>query len=301
MDATVVIATRDRKLELQHCLRALARQETDRTFEVIVVDDGYAPPLEQADVDMCSVARVLHAGGVGPGQARNRGVEAAAAPLILFTDDDTAPSSRWVEAVCSYFEQHPDHTGVEGPVVSPPFDPLYERSIMNATPGAHWTCNVAYRRDVLERLGGFSPAFPWAHGEDRDLGFRALRFGPIGFCHKMVMTHYPVSVTIRDLIRRTRYVESDMVLYRRHPDLYRTRLPLKLLPVLVHLRWIKAQLKREPKAMLGSPRRAARFAVVVVGQFALALWIPIIVDRVDQHPAMTSTTLPPQSSPGSAP
>ena len=33
-----------------------------------------------------------------------------------------------------------ESVGVEGPVTSPPFDPLYEHSLENRAPGAYWTC-----------------------------------------------------------------------------------------------------------------------------------------------------------------
>src|SRR5207302_8652305 len=41
------------------------------------------------------------------------------------------------------------------------------------------TCNMAYRRDVLEELGGFRQEFlgPRTSGEDTDLGWRALEAG----------------------------------------------------------------------------------------------------------------------------
>jgi GT2 family glycosyltransferase len=268
MDASVVIPTKDRPLDLRRCLRALNEQQTDRRFEVIVVDDGSSPPIRPAEVEFLRHARVIRSEGVGPAAARNRGLHAALAPSILFTDDDTAPSPRWVESACTFLETCPDHVGVEGPTVSPPFDALYERSVQNHHPGAYWTCNVAYTRDALLRLGGFSQAFPAAHAEDLDLAFRALRLGPIGFVEDMLVTHFPVSVSMRDVIRRARYTSSDMILRRRHPDRFSSRLPLRLeLPVAV-LRYLKGLLQHHRRDMIGTPRRCARFSVIAAGLLA---------------------------------
>ena len=278
-EAAVVIPTRDRPFDLILCLRALCAQKTTRRFEVIVVDDGTSPPLRGPDVAACPGVRLITSGGVGPGQARNRGLDAAAAPVILFTDDDTAPSPRWIDAACEFLDRHPHHVGVEGPTISPPFDPLYERSIHNERPGAYWTCNIAYRRDALLRLGGFAEVFPSAHGEDLDLGFRALELGPIGFTGEMVVVHYPVSVSVRDMVRRTRYVASDMVLYRRHPARFASRVPLPLRPVLGHVRYLHGTLRQERVAMIGTPRRFARFSLAAAGQLAVAVSTPLVGAR----------------------
>jgi GT2 family glycosyltransferase len=272
MDVSIIIPTRDRPLALTRCVRALSKQETTRRFEVLVVDDGGSPQIRPAHLECIAEARVISSGGVGPGRARNRGVQAAQAPVILFTDDDTAPSPRWIESACAFLEAHPDHVGVEGPTVSPPFDPLYERSIQNNRPGAYWTCNVAYRREALDQLGGFAAVFPAPRGEDLDLGYRALRLGPIGFHPDMVVTHYPAHVTIRDMIRVTRHSPSDLILYRRYPERFPSGVPLRLQLVLALLRYHRGMLRRERAVLIGTPRRFVRFSVVAAGQLILMVF-----------------------------
>ena len=275
IEASVVIPTRNRPLALARCLRALSEQRTNRSFEVIVVDDGSSPPTRAAELELVRHARLIRCGGVGPAAARNRGLDAAQGSFILFTDDDTAPSPHWVGSACGFLDQNLGHVGVEGPTVSPRFDALYERSIQNDRPGAYWTCNVAYRRDALLRLGGFAEVFPAPHAEDLDLGFRALHLGPIGFLDDMLVTHYPASVTIRDTIRRARYVSSDMILYRRHPDRFPSILPVPLEPTVAMLRELKGMLQQHRREMIGTPRRFARFSVSAAGQLAVAVAIPL--------------------------
>jgi len=271
MDASVVIPTKDRPLALVRCLRALGEQQTSRRFEVIVVDDGSAPPLRLTELESLPSARVIRSDGIGPAAARNRGVHAALAPFILFTDDDTAPSPHWVESACAFLDSCPDHVGVEGPVVSPRFDALYERSIENHRPGAYWTCNVAYTRDALLRLEGFSEAFPAAHAEDLDLAFRALRLGPIGFRNDMLVTHFPVSVSVLDTVRLARHASSDIILRQRHPDRLPSRLPVRLELSVAMLRYLKGMLQRHRRDMIGTPRRVARFSAIAVGQLAVVV------------------------------
>src|SRR5215212_1006346 len=177
--ATVVVPTRNRPLELTRLLRTLRAQRTERRFEVVIVDDGSDPPVAPGAFDGDLSVRVVRCAGAGPAAARNAGTAASRGGYLLFTDDDTEAGLTWVEAACGFLDTHPDHVGVEGPVSSPAFDPLYEHSLENDKPGAFWTCNIAYRGEAFRRLGGFSENFPYPHCEDLDLAFRAQALGPI--------------------------------------------------------------------------------------------------------------------------
>jgi GT2 family glycosyltransferase len=191
--------------------------------------------------------------------------------VILFTDDDTSPSPQWVDAACAFLEVNPEYVGVEGPTVSPPYDPLYQHSVENHLPGAYWTCNVGYRREALKRLGGFSEVFRFPHCEDLDLGFRALRHGPIGFANEMRVLHHPSDVSMRDMILRGRYAASEIYLFQRHPDRYRSKTPTRLLPMRKRLNRIRAALRREGFSIALAPRRLARFVGAAAGQLGIVL------------------------------
>lgn len=278
MDASVVIATRGRPRDLARCLAALSRQRTSRRFEVVVVDDGSSPPLSEDLLAPLRNARLLRAGGVGPAGARNVGLRAARGHLIVFTDDDTEPAPSWLESACAFLDAHADAVGVEGPVASPAFDYLYAHSLENSSPGAYWTCNVGYRREVLERLGGFSEDFPHPHCEDRELGFRAAGLGPIGFAEGMRIVHHPRRLRLRELIARARYAPSEIVLFRRHRERFgRERLlPARLYPLaMIVLAWLRRA--RADRRLLRSPRRALRFGVAALAQIAVVAAVTLAV------------------------
>jgi GT2 family glycosyltransferase len=260
------VPTRDRPIDLERLLRALARQRTERSFEVIVVDDGSEPPVDSASRDGLPATRLLRRDGGGPAAARNAGAAAARGTYVLFTDDDTEPAPTWVEAACEFLERHPDHVAVEGPVGSPPFDPLYEHSLENDAPGAYFTCNIAYRRRVLERLGGFLEDFPDPHCEDLDLAFRATRLGAIGFAPGMAITHFPRPLPLRAWIGRARLTRSEALLFERHRERFghSARAPARLFPVLSALYSWAGRLRVEAPRLLRSPRRLVRFAVVAI-------------------------------------
>jgi GT2 family glycosyltransferase len=271
IDASVVLPTRDRLDDLATVLAALRVQQTDRSFEVVVVDDGSDPPVPESMLDGLPHARLVRGGGNGPAAARNAGIQAARGPVVVLTDDDTEPAPSWLDAACDFLDRHPDHIGVEGPVRSPSFDPLYEHSLENEQPGAYWTCNVAYRRETLESLGGFLEEFPTPHCEDLDLAYRALRLGPIGFAPAMAIVHFPRSLSLRKLIERGRMAPSEAVLFARHRERFgRARiLPANVFPLTSAVAGWSLRLRSDSRGLLRSPRRLVRFAVAAVGHLTV--------------------------------
>jgi GT2 family glycosyltransferase len=270
--ATVVIATRNRPELLARVLDALRAQRTERAFEVIVVDDGTTPPLGEATVADLPAAKVVSGEGRGPGAARNIGVGVARGPVVLFTDDDTVPDLGWVDAACSFLDRHPEMIGVEGPVASPPFDPLYAHSVIVDHPGRYVTCNIAYRRVVFERVGGFDEGIPTPHCEDLDLAYRAQELGEIGYAETMHMVHPPRPQTLSALIARARMASSEVVLFRRHRERFgRARvLPPRVFALVSagHHWW--RLLRSERTAIVRPPARALRFVVAATASLGLA-------------------------------
>lgn len=271
--ASVVIATRDRRDLLRGTIAALAAQKTSRSFEVLVVDDGSQPPVSREDIAAIPSARLVRGEGKGPARARNLGISEARAPVVLFTDDDTLPDPGWLEAACAHLAAHPTHLGVEGPIVSLPFDPLYAFSVESEAPGGYLTANVAYRREVLERLDGFDRGFPFPHGEDLDLAYRVLELGEIGYAGGMRIRHVPRDATVGQIVRRARYAASDVRLLKRHRARYGRggRLPPVLFVAANVIQVWLALGRREGFGLLRPPRRLARYLAMFGGQLAVAV------------------------------
>jgi glycosyltransferase involved in cell wall biosynthesis len=93
--AAVIVPTRNRPGSLARCLDALARQQGISGLELVVVDDGSLEP-GRVRAAVGSKARLLRSERPrGPSAARNLGARAAAAPVLLFTDDDCEPAPDW--------------------------------------------------------------------------------------------------------------------------------------------------------------------------------------------------------------
>lgn len=177
--ASVVIPA-SRPTRLAFALEALAAQELEpEAFEVLVVTDGAwrADPVAPSPLS----PRVLAGPGDGNiARLRNIGWRAARGRLVAFTDDDCRPSPRWLTTLLR--EHGADAEAVLQGRTEP--DPSeihllhgFARSQRIAGPSV-WceTCNAAYPRSLLERLGGFDERFAQI-GEDSDLACRAIGAG----------------------------------------------------------------------------------------------------------------------------
>src|SRR5438034_5872942 len=93
---SIIVPTYNRRASLERMLHALADQTypADR-FEVLVIDDGSTDGTVDhlGKLTIPYALRVLQQAHGGPAQARNLGVASAAAPLVLFLDDDVVPAS----------------------------------------------------------------------------------------------------------------------------------------------------------------------------------------------------------------
>jgi glycosyltransferase involved in cell wall biosynthesis len=180
LDVAVVIPTRGRESRLAFALEALAYQTlAPERFEVIIVRDADAPgPLAQIPEGL-SVRYVTAPGSHGPVVKRNLGWREASAPLVAFTDDDCRPEPRWLEGLLD--AARGENAFLQGRTEPDPAERhlLYglARSMKVVGP-SDWfeTCNIAYPRSLLERLGGFDESFEFV-GDDTDLGWRAIAAG----------------------------------------------------------------------------------------------------------------------------
>jgi GT2 family glycosyltransferase len=252
-DVAVVIATRNRETRLAFALEALASQTfpADR-FEVVVVRaPDSSEPMTSAPPGLR--VRFLRSDVAGPAAQRNLGWRAASAPLIAFTDDDCRPAPDWLERL--HASQAGPETMLQGRTEPDPQEEHLYWGLARSwriTQENGWfaTCNMAYPRNLLERLYGFDERFPSAWGEDTDLGLRAMEHGARQIYVDEALTwHAVLPRTLPAALREARRRDATVVVVARHPrhreELYlghfahprHLRLLVALLGLAISRRW----------------------------------------------------------------
>lgn len=186
-DLAVVIPTFRRADSLRRTLAALAAcTPPPGGFEVVVVDDGSNDSTAEVVDEADGPIRYVWQPNAGPAAARNRGWRATTAPIVVFTDDDTVPTTDWLTELHAAMCAAPEVGGLGGRIV-----PLRsgfvadfvqaERLVSHGVDdsGVRYlvTANAAFLRHALETVGGFDESFPGAAGEDVDLSYRVAAAG----------------------------------------------------------------------------------------------------------------------------
>jgi GT2 family glycosyltransferase len=200
---SVIVPARNAAATLPRTLEALASQDLDQPYEVIVVDDGSTD--DTAELVTAAGAVLVSARGVGPGPARNAGARRARAELLAFTDADCCPRRDWLRAGMSALAEA---EVVQGAVVPDPAAPRrpFDRTItVSREHGLYETANMFVRRELFDRLEGFSDPLRALLGkplgEDVWFGWRARRAGArIAFSEAAVVEHAVFARSRREFV-----------------------------------------------------------------------------------------------------
>jgi mycofactocin system glycosyltransferase len=228
-DVTIVIPVRNNLSGVMRLVSSL------RGLRVIVVDDGSATPLQQADFAeaYCDVEVRRHPVSRGPAAARNTGLAACGTDYVAFLDSDVVPRRGWLEALLGHFCDPavalvaPRIVGLaqtenmvaryeavrssldlgqrEAPVV--PYGPV------SYVPSAAMIC----RTSALKDMGGFDETMP--SGEDVDLCWRFIESGARLRYEPIALVAHEHRTRLRPwLSRKAFYGTSAAPLAIRHPD-----------------------------------------------------------------------------------
>lgn len=222
---SVIIATYNRRDILPLTLEHLAKQTLPpSSFEVIVVDDGSPDDTEQVVSDIKNrlpyQLHYLKHANKGPGFTQNRGIKAAAAPIVCLIADDILLSPQGLEAHLEAHKKHPQsNAAILGKVVQSPrlaeksiflkkWDPFKFRLLENYSEVTYyyfWACNISCKKNFLLENGLYreqmGPAGAAAH-EDVELGYRLWKKGlSIFYAKEALGYHYHIE-TLEGAIKR---------------------------------------------------------------------------------------------------
>jgi GT2 family glycosyltransferase len=221
---SVVVCTTGRRPSLFDLLRGLAEQD-DPCYEVVVVENSPAPALPTATLAALGARHVVER-RVGLDVARNRGLAVTEGDVVVYVDDDCLVAPGWLSALRRAFDDDSVDL-VTGRVVPHSLARPSEHAFQQAFPwdrgvrplrfdgttseawfpaSAHHLgtgCNMAFRRQALEAIGGFDEALDMGTlvggGGDMDAFVRALDAGMVAAYAPDALVRHRHRGTMHDL------------------------------------------------------------------------------------------------------
>jgi lipopolysaccharide/colanic/teichoic acid biosynthesis glycosyltransferase/GT2 family glycosyltransferase len=201
---SIVVPVHNGAATIAHCLNGLARQTVSPgELEVIVVDaascdEGGAVVAAWSRRNPGLPLRRLALPAPSLAAARNLGVQAASAPVVLFAEADCVPAAGWVEAMAAAFADdqvmgakgtfRSEQAGFVPRFVQAEYEDRYDRMGRQEAIDFIDNYSAGYRRQVFLANGGFDAEF--AACEDQELSFRLAEKGyRLVFAPQAVVTH----------------------------------------------------------------------------------------------------------------
>lgn len=226
---SIIIVTRNRPDYLKNCLKLL-NQQSYSNFEIIVVDSS-DETNQFIEKSYPKIKYIRYHQGKNMAISRNIGILNSIGEIVVFIDDDCFVEKDWVKEIAKSFNE-PQIGGVGGRVIQENVS-LYTddpSQVGRITPNGlllgffdydgqeSFTvdylvgCNMSFRREILEKLGGFDPIFSVWNDVDMSMRVRNLGYSLI-FNPKAKLVHKMVR---RDLLPRERATFTSQYVYKRN-------------------------------------------------------------------------------------
>jgi glycosyltransferase involved in cell wall biosynthesis len=224
---SVVVSSFNGSLTIKDTLDGLLKLDYP-DFEVIVVNDGSTDSTPKIASEY--PFKLIDTENRGLSNARNTGIDAATGDIVAFIDDDAYPDPHWLKFLALAFDKG-KYAGVGGPNLPVPEDGWKSEAVANA-PGPNPVlltdkiaehipgCNMAFKKDALEAIGGFDPVFRTA-GDDVDLCWRLRENGGIiGYSPAAVVWHHRRNSFRKYWKQQEGYGKAESTLEKKWPEKY---------------------------------------------------------------------------------
>ena len=225
---SVVVCSRNGSRTIRDCLDGL-QELVYPNYEVIVVNDGSTD--ETGTIAGEFDVHLITTTNFGLSHARNLGMRAATGEIVAYTDDDARPDPYWLTYLAAAF-RHTSYDAIGGPNIAPAGDGPIAACVANAPGGPVHVllsdtdaehipgCNMAFRKTVLEAVGGFDPQFH-AAGDDVDICWRLQDHGfKIGFTPAAFVWHHSRNAVQTYWRQQRGYGTAEALLERKWPERY---------------------------------------------------------------------------------
>lgn len=220
---SVIICSYNRADYIIHAVESLYQQTLAKdAFEVFVVDNNSIDNTGDLVQDYMSSHPGFHLHYLtesrqGASFARNTGAAFAQSPLLCFMDDDAIAEKDYLERIVTFFETHPDATGLGGRII-PRYIPEkpkwmsyhvssmvgnfdYSKTVTEFKPGKYpLESNMIVRKKDFDAINGFNTALPGVKGtlriggEGKDFFLRLQQHGAKIYYDPAIVVHHMVEV-----------------------------------------------------------------------------------------------------------
>jgi O-antigen biosynthesis protein len=223
---SVVVCAYNAERTMEACLASLEHLNYP-DYEVVVVNDGSKDRTLEIS-ERFPYCRIISQPNMGLSAARNVGAEASTGEIVAYTDSDCVADADWLTYLVAKMEAA-DLVACGGPNFPPPEDSMVPAAVAVSPGGPTHVllsddvaehiagCNMAFRREVLLRLGGFDPVYR-AAGDDIDICWRLQDAGyTIGFSPAAVVWHFRRNTVAAYIGQQRGYGKAEALVYSKHP------------------------------------------------------------------------------------
>ena len=211
---SLIICTYNREKFLGHALQSLTQQTLPaQDFEILIINNNATDSTPQISQDFIAKnpklnVRYFVESNQGLSYARNRGIKEALAPIITYIDDDAEAENDFLEQILTFFKNKPEAAGVGGRIIpkyegDPPQwmnkylygfvtkvdfgDQVFTYTGKSYPAG----CNMSYRKDLLEQVGGFNENLKW-RADDKYIFFAIKEISDEVFHYPKAMVRHNI-------------------------------------------------------------------------------------------------------------
>jgi GT2 family glycosyltransferase len=206
---------------LTTCLNALSPENQSVSldeYEIIVTDDSSTNSTQEFIQKDYKWVRYVKGKRKGPAANRNNGASNANGEWLIFIDDDCIPDKYLLKSYLDEFRTSRFEV-FEGKIKADRERIYYlEEAPLNLHGGKMWSCNIAIKKVLFNKLNGFDEIFPFAAMEDTDFHYRTQQLNiPIQFVEKAAVIHpWRASPGLEIVIKRQK---SFIYFIKKHPTL----------------------------------------------------------------------------------
>ncbi len=216
---SIAVCVRNGANYIEPCIKSILNQSF-LDFEVVIIDD-LSSDNTQKIIEHFDDKRIRYFRNkklLGLSKSRNQSLLYARCEYVFFTDSDCTVSRTWIEEGLKYLDK-PGSVGVEGKTFygSKEYKPTRSDAVMeNRFGGEYLTCNICFKKSIIEQVGSFDESF--SYHEDRDLALRMIKVGKIIFNPKMVVHHQIRKFSPKQFVLTGRRLRNRVLLYKKHGD-----------------------------------------------------------------------------------